>query len=278
MSTGQTSDFLLLSRGQWDKSSSKADIEAAIGKFYAWYEAQIEKGRFKPGSRLTMDAALVTREGVSTDLPPAVESPENSLQGGKGSRFLAAAGTPGNGPPRLLLTYYENNTTIGKNRARRVAGLTAVWLVWAGMGMAGAQDAPGGLKVPDGVIFEKGITYGTAAGQALLLDLAKPKEGAGPFPALVLVHGGGWAAGDRSAYHAPMLAWAKLGIVCVSVDYRLAPQFKFPCQIEDVKCAVRWMRANAGKYHVDGDRIGALGGSAGAHLVALLGTTSGSGK
>ncbi|MES2465875.1 MAG: YciI family protein [Verrucomicrobiota bacterium] len=69
MSTGTTSDFLLLSRGQWDQASSKADIEAAIDKFYAWYEAQIEKGRFKPGSRLTMDAALVTREGVSTDGP-----------------------------------------------------------------------------------------------------------------------------------------------------------------------------------------------------------------
>jgi len=69
MSTGQTSDFLLLSRGQWDQASSKADIEAAIDKFYAWYEAQIEEGRFKPGSRLTMDAALVTREGVSTDGP-----------------------------------------------------------------------------------------------------------------------------------------------------------------------------------------------------------------
>ncbi len=157
-------------------------------------------------------------------------------------------------------------------------GLMVLWLGWSGLGPAVAQDATAGLKVPEGVVFEKGITYGTAAGQDLLLDLAKPKEGAGPFPALVLVHGGGWAAGDRSAYHGPMLAWAKLGIVCVSVDYRLAPQFKFPCQIEDVKCAVRWVRANAGKYRVDADRIGALGGSAGAHLVALLGTTSGSGK
>ena len=76
-------------------------------------------------------------------------------------------------------------------------GLMALWLGWSGLGLepAGAQEAPGGLKVPEGVVFEKGITYGTAAGQALLLDLAKPKEGSGPFPALVLVHGGGWAAG-----------------------------------------------------------------------------------
>lgn len=62
-------DYLLLSRGKWDPASDKADIEAAIGQFYAWYEANIAKGRFKPGSRLTMDAALVTRDGIRTDGP-----------------------------------------------------------------------------------------------------------------------------------------------------------------------------------------------------------------
>src|SRR6478672_10152361 len=69
MSAPASSDYLLLASGQWDKASDKADIEAAIDQFYAWYEANIEKGRFKPGSRLTMDAALVTREGIRTDGP-----------------------------------------------------------------------------------------------------------------------------------------------------------------------------------------------------------------
>lgn len=69
MSTPTTSDYLLLSRGQWDKASAKADIEAAIDQFYFWYEANIAKGIFKPGSRLTMDAALVTRDGIRTDGP-----------------------------------------------------------------------------------------------------------------------------------------------------------------------------------------------------------------
>lgn len=68
-SASSTGDYLLLSRGQWDKASDKADIEAAIEKFYTWYEANIAKGVFKPGSRLTMDAALVTREGIRTDGP-----------------------------------------------------------------------------------------------------------------------------------------------------------------------------------------------------------------
>ncbi len=69
MSTAITGDYLLLSRGQWDKSSDKAEIEAAIGKFYAWYEANLANGIFKPGSRLATDAALVTREGIRTDGP-----------------------------------------------------------------------------------------------------------------------------------------------------------------------------------------------------------------
>lgn len=67
--TDEPTQFLLLSRGQWDQASAKADIEAAIGQFYTWYEANIEQGRFKPGSRLTMDAALVTRDGIRTDGP-----------------------------------------------------------------------------------------------------------------------------------------------------------------------------------------------------------------
>jgi hypothetical protein len=61
--------YLLLSRGQWHANSPKADIEADIGKFYTWYESNLENGSFKPGSRLTMDAALVTRDGILTDGP-----------------------------------------------------------------------------------------------------------------------------------------------------------------------------------------------------------------
>ena len=69
MNPSQPPEYLLLSRGQWDKASDKAEIEAAIGKFYHWYEANLEKGVFKPGSRLTMDAALVSREGIRIDGP-----------------------------------------------------------------------------------------------------------------------------------------------------------------------------------------------------------------
>lgn len=61
--------YLLLSRGKWDENSPKADIEADIGRFYAWYEANLENGSFKPGSRLTTEAARVTRDGIISDGP-----------------------------------------------------------------------------------------------------------------------------------------------------------------------------------------------------------------
>ena len=63
------SEYLLLSRGQWDKDASKADIEAAIEKFYAWYEDNLKSGRLKRGSRLTTDGAMVSKSGVTTDGP-----------------------------------------------------------------------------------------------------------------------------------------------------------------------------------------------------------------
>lgn len=117
------------------------------------------------------------------------------------------------------------------------------------------------------------LTYGEAGGETLKVDVAVPR-GPGPFPALLCVHGGGWIAGNRKDMAPAMAELAKNGYVAASVEYRLAPKFQFPAQIEDVKRCVRWLRANASKYKIDPERIGALGVSAGAHLVALLGTAS----
>ncbi len=134
------------------------------------------------------------------------------------------------------------------------------------------------------VIEEKDITYGKAGDRALQLDLARP-EGDGPFPALVFVHGGGWRGGARTTYSGAIVEAAKRGFVAVTVTYRLTEPDKdgkvtnpFPAQVNDVKCAVRWLRANAEKYNVDPQRIGATGGSAGGHLSLMLGLTDGSSK
>lgn len=128
------------------------------------------------------------------------------------------------------------------------------------------------------VRVEKNITYATVNGTVLQLDLAAP-AGGGPYPAVVCLHGGGWRAGHRrdlsSSLRGPSVieAIAARGYVAVSVSYRLAPGSQFPAPIEDAKTAVRFLRANAQKYNIDPDRIGALGYSAGAHLAMLLATT-----
>jgi acetyl esterase/lipase len=126
----------------------------------------------------------------------------------------------------------------------------------------------------DEVITEQGIEYANPADQHLKLDLTRP-DGEGPYPAIVCIHGGGFRSGDRSAYKALCEKLAKHGYVAVTIDYRLAPQFPFPAAVHDCKAAVRWLRANAAKYHIDPQRIGAMGGSAGGTLAEFLGVTEG---
>jgi acetyl esterase/lipase len=123
---------------------------------------------------------------------------------------------------------------------------------------------------PD-IVLEKDIVYGKGGDTQLRLDLAMPKHGKGPFPAIVFLHGGGWRGGKRQQMDHFIQGAARLGYVGVTVSYRLVPAARFPAQIEDCKAAVRYLRANARKYKINPDRIGAVGFSAGGHLACLLG-------
>jgi acetyl esterase/lipase len=123
------------------------------------------------------------------------------------------------------------------------------------------------------VRVERDLVYGKGGDVDLRLDLAMPKEGTGPFPALVCIHGGGWRGGNRQQLDKTVEVLAARGYVAVTVGYRLVPGAKFPAQIEDCKAAVRWLRAHARDYKVNPDRIGAVGFSAGGHLACLLGVT-----
>lgn len=135
--------------------------------------------------------------------------------------------------------------------------------------------APAQAETPAGSIkMINNIVYGKGGNQELKLDLAMPVQPKGTFPALVCIHGGGWVRGSRQQMHSTVQALAQRGYVAVTIDYRLAPASRFPAQIEDCKAAVRWLRANAKKYQIDPNRIGALGFSAGAHLASLLGLTA----
>jgi len=122
----------------------------------------------------------------------------------------------------------------------------------------------------------EGIPYGEANGRILLLDMFAPHTLAPDLrPAVIWVYGGGWCSGDRSDGHNPEFCplLAHHGFVAVAIDYRLSHQARFPAQIHDVKAAIRWLRANAQTYHIDPQRIGIWGFSAGAQLAALAGVT-----
>jgi acetyl esterase/lipase len=129
-------------------------------------------------------------------------------------------------------------------------------------------------QVPNGVTFVPNIAY-REGNDAWKLDLAMPKErGGSPRPALVIIHGGGWRNGDKRApsFLNPTLSYAEKGYVCITVNYRLleGKSTSIDHCVEDVKNAVRWLRAHAEKYNVDPNRIGATGNSAGAHLSVML--------
>jgi acetyl esterase/lipase len=120
----------------------------------------------------------------------------------------------------------------------------------------------------------KDVTYCTAEGVDLKMDLYYPARISGPLPVAVYIHGGGWITGDKEKADHNLEGKAVLAqdYLLVALDYRLAPKYRFPAMIEDVKCAIRSLRAHAAQYGLDAGRIGVWGVSAGGHLAALLGT------
>jgi len=125
---------------------------------------------------------------------------------------------------------------------------------------------------------ERDVVYKTVGDYSLKMDIHRPPSADELLPAVVYVHGGGWYSGDKTAgagqQDIPELL--SRGYVVAAVNYRLAPKYKFPAQIEDVRCAVRFLRENAVRYGIDAARIGVWGDSAGGHLAALLGTAGAS--
>ncbi|MBP7142434.1 MAG: alpha/beta hydrolase [Opitutaceae bacterium] len=121
------------------------------------------------------------------------------------------------------------------------------------------------------------LTYGTAGGMDLKLDLSVP-VGSGPFPTAILVHGGGWAKGDKARQVAPLFEpLSHAGFAWVSINYRLAPEHQYPGSVEDVETAIRWVKSHAAEYRFDPRRIALIGESAGGHLVALVATRGSAG-
>ncbi len=128
------------------------------------------------------------------------------------------------------------------------------------------------VNIPEGVTVHRDLIYGQVGNRKLPLDLYLPPDTSSPVPVVLWVHGGGWRNGAKGN-GGRALNMTQRGFAVVDVEYRLSGEALFPAQIEDCKTAIRWVRANAKKYNLDPDRIGAWGSSAGGHLAALMGLT-----
>ncbi|MCX6025524.1 MAG: alpha/beta hydrolase [Chloroflexi bacterium] len=204
-----------------------------------------------------MGAALVLSACRFATLRPLLEAPS-------GGRSTPEATLP---PLASLLPSLPPATTLEPTSTYALPAQPADSLQRAPRGSLRAS-----LLYPD-------LTYCTGAEVQLKLDFyAPPEPPASPRPLVIFVHGGAWMRGDKAASGELLEAieFIHRGYAFASINYRLAPDYVFPAMIEDVKCTVRFFRANAAALGVDGERIGAYGSSAGGHLVSLLGTTDAS--
>jgi acetyl esterase/lipase/esterase/lipase superfamily enzyme len=156
-------------------------------------------------------------------------------------------------------------------------GIVLASLSIVGTGLAAAQAPPRGPGGPPPMMGSplrvlREVEYARVGGRALHLDLyLRDNPGKTPLPVVMWVHGGAWMEGDK--FPTPAARLVANGYAVASVEYRLSGEAKFPAQLYDLKAAVRWLRANAQQYNLDGTHIGAWGSSAGGHLVAMLGST-----
>ncbi len=153
------------------------------------------------------------------------------------------------------------------NRMSRISVSVTCVVVSAIFGVAQAAEP----TVPDGYRRINDIEYAKVGNHRLLLDVYLPTDVKTP-PLVMWVHGGAWRSGSRSKM--PLLDLVKSGFAVASVDYRLSPVAKFPAQIHDCKAAIRFMRASAKRFGINGERVGVAGSSAGGHLAALIGVSN----
>ncbi len=144
--------------------------------------------------------------------------------------------------------------------------------------MVHAEDGPKWKLVkpalPDTVTLHENVECSHPENFSVLVNVYVPKK-EGVFPAILLIHGGGWQKRQIEADKPMAERLAARGYVVTQVAYRLSTDAKYPAAIHDCKAALRFMRANAAKYQIDPERIGVMGGSAGGHLSGLMGMTGG---
>ena len=138
----------------------------------------------------------------------------------------------------------------------------------------GQQYTPVSKALPDGVEVQRDIEYVKYQNRGLLLDVYRPSNsGNVKLPTILVIRGGGWASGDKDGFGPIAAALALRGFATVCIEYRASGEATYPAAVLDTKAAVKWIKMNADKYNFDSSAIGAIGGSAGAHLALLLGVS-----
>ena len=137
----------------------------------------------------------------------------------------------------------------------------------------GAATATSASATPPAGAVYRDLAYGTAS-PAQKLDLYLPERGEAPYPVVIAIHGGGFISGDKAdGQITPVLEALRRGYAVAGVNYRLSEEATFPAAVNDVKAAIRWLRAHAAEYRLDPARFAAWGHSAGGNLAAIAGTS-----
>jgi len=150
----------------------------------------------------------------------------------------------------------------------------AVVAVVAGVALMTVEPSAAAAATPSGIRITPDIVYRVVDGESLRIDAYIPSGRTAKRPAVLFVHGGAWQGGDKTNFTTNATRLAGLGFAAFSVNYRLTPAHPYPAAVDDVEAAVRWLRkpAQVKAYRLDPKRIGAVGASAGGHLVAMLAT------
>lgn len=188
-------------------------------------------------------------------------------------REAARTGCSGPVPDFTLTELYKTFRIRGRRPCRRVESRNstkAFCIILTGAAIASCAFSHDENRLTADYAVTADVPYCTGEGKPLLMDVFLPyKRLRQPTPAVLWLHGGGWERGDKNGSSGVRFL-AEAGFVTASIYYRLSGEAKFPVDIEDCKCAIRYLRANGAKYGLDPDRIGIAGASSGGHLALLV--------
>jgi acetyl esterase/lipase len=282
----QRTDLLLVSVHPWRPAGGPSETDLSKfathdpnGKIIFLPEGTYDPEKFKNKN------AIIARGGDQAWFEVIREALERSLESAKADRvnvfhftvhpgeFRGDSTRPFGVIEDFLTNVVDPLVKAGKIRWATFSQMADEFIAWE-KAHPGVDPRSASLSAQPPLPTERDVTYCTLDGVELKMDIYRPQRSAAPTPALLYVHGGGWTGGDKRSGEGirdipELLA---RGYLVAAVNYRLAPRYKFPAMIEDVKCAVRFLRANAERFSINPEKIGAWGGSAGGHLVALLGT------